>query len=244
MDSNEKIKVDSYFKSRQIDAEYYAQADLPLYLKDQLPANKTSNILDIGCGLGQMLSKFKSYGYTSLTGIDISNEAIAACKANNLNVFKINDITDFNAPEQKYDFAIMSHVLEHLDKDKVISTLSHIRTNILKDSGELLIMVPNAQSPAGTYWAYEDFTHNTLFTAGSMIYVLKSAGFQSITFIDEDGFYAVKGLKKIIKKGLLNLFKLIEKIKFIAVGATYHKPSPKIYTWELKVLATSKIQNA
>jgi methyltransferase family protein len=145
--------------------------------------------------------------------------------------------------DQKYDFAIMSHVLEHLDKDKVISTLSHIRTNILKDSGKLLIMVPNAQSPTGAYWAYEDFTHNTLFTAGSMIYVLKAAGFQSITFIDKDGFYGTNGLKKIIKKGLLKLFMLIEKIKLIAVGATYHKPSPKIYTWELKVLATSTIHN-
>lgn len=242
MDENENIKVNSYFESRQVNAEYYANADLPLYLKDQLPEDKTSNILDIGCGLGQTLSKIKEYGYTSLTGIDISNEAIAACKVKNLNVFKIDDITDFNASDKKYDFAIMSHVLEHLDKNKVISTLAHIRTNILKDTGKLLLMVPNAQSPTGTYWAYEDFTHNTLFTPGSIIYVLKSAGFQSITFIDKDGFYASKGLKKVIKKGLLKLFKLVENVKLFIVGASYHKPSPIIYTWDLKVLTTSTLQ--
>jgi ubiquinone/menaquinone biosynthesis C-methylase UbiE len=63
MDLNRKIKEDSYFQSRQVDAAYYAQVDLPLYLKDQLPSNKGANILDIGCGLGQMLAKFKEYGY-------------------------------------------------------------------------------------------------------------------------------------------------------------------------------------
>jgi len=239
MGENENVKVESYFKQRQINVDYYAGADLPLYFKDNLPKDKTSNILDIGCGLGQTLSKLQEDGYTSLTGIDISNEAIRACKEKQLNVYQINDIADFKVSDEKYDFAVMSHVLEHLDKEKVISTLMYIRTNLLKDTGKLFLMVPNAQSPTGTYWAYEDFTHNTLFTPGSIIYVLKAAGFNAVNFIDEDGFYEVKGLKKVIKKGLFKLFKLAEKIKFAAVGATYHLPSPRIYTWELKVLAIS-----
>jgi len=32
--------------------------------------------------------------------------------------------------------------------------------------------------------AYEDFTHITLFTAGSLYYVLKMAGFNKITFVN------------------------------------------------------------
>lgn len=238
MDQNEKVKIESYFKARQIDLDYYNEFNLPQYLRFQLPENKNSDILDIGCGLGQMLSTLKENGYTSLTGIDISNEAINACRKKDLNVFQINNITDFVVTGRKYDFIIMSHVLEHLNKNEVISTLSHIRSHLLSDTGKLLIMVPNAQSPTGTYWAYEDFTHNTLFTAGSMIYVLKSAGFDEITFIDQDGLSGSKGLKKMLKKVLLKLFKLSEKLKFKATGATYHQPSPRIYTWELKVLAS------
>jgi SAM-dependent methyltransferase len=239
MNINEKVKIESYFQARQINEEYYKEADLPLYLKQQLPQNKDSKILDIGCGLGQTLSKLREYGYTSLTGIDISNEAIDSCKKKGLNVFQINDIIDFTSREKGgYDFAIMSHVLEHLDKNKVISTLFYIKNELLNNDGKLLIMIPNAQSPTGTYWAYEDFTHNTLFTAGSMIYVLRSAGFNNINFIDVDGLAEVTGIKKILKRTLLKIFKLVEKVKFTSTGATYHKPSPIIYTWEVKVLAS------
>ncbi len=242
MNINEKVKIQSYFQARQVNEDYYKEVDLPFYLKQQLPANKDAKILDIGCGLGQTLAKLSQYGYTSLTGIDISNEAIMACKNKNLQAFQINDITDFAAiAEGGYDFAIMSHVLEHLEKPKVIPTLSYIRNELLSPSGKLMIMVPNAQSPSGTYWAYEDFTHDTLFTAGSLIYVLQSAGFNSIAFIDANGLAEFAGIKKVIKRILLNLFKLSQKVKFISSGATYHKPSPVIYTWEVKVLASSKI---
>lgn len=48
-------------------------------------------------------------------------------------------------------------------------------------------MVPNAQSYTGAYWRYEDFTHNIMFTAGSSTYVLRSAGFENIEFLDPDG---------------------------------------------------------
>lgn len=43
-------------------------------------------------------------------------------------------------------------------------------------------MMPNAQSNTDCYWAYEDFTHYTLFIAGSLLYVLREAGFTNIEF--------------------------------------------------------------
>ncbi len=235
MDQNETITKNFYFQARQV--SQYENYRLPLYLKNELPENKSAKILDIGCGLGQMLARLRDDGYTELTGIDISNESINECKRIKLNVFKINDISDF-VTETKFDFIIMSHVLEHLEKNKVISTLSFIKNNLLSENGKFLIMVPNAQSPTGSYWAYEDFTHNTMFTAGSMIYVLKSAGFTRIEFIDKDGLTANTGLKKIIKRFLLQTYKLMEKLLFVATGASFHRPSPKIYTWELKVLSS------
>ena len=237
MDRNEEVKIESYFQARQINEDYYNEGILPLYLRQELPSNKNAKILDIGCGLGQTLGQLRQAGYTELTGIDISNEAIRACEKKNLSVFKVIDITEFE-PAVKYDFAIMSHVLEHLDKNMVIATLSHIKNSLLNANGKLIVMVPNAQSPSGTYWAFEDFTHNTLFTAGSLLYVLQSAGFKNVTFIDQDGFLEVKGVKKIIKKALLNIYIAKQRIRFIATGATFHRPSPVIYTWEIKVLAS------
>lgn len=81
----------------------------------------------------------------------------------------------------------MSHVLEHLPKDMIIPVLQKIRDSLLNKDGELCIMVPNAMSNTNCYWAYEDFTHNTLFTPGSLLFVLREAGFSDITFLDPDG---------------------------------------------------------
>ncbi|MGC9101323.1 MAG: hypothetical protein ACP5HC_08750 [Caldisericum sp.] len=54
-------------------------------------------------------------------------------------------------------------------------------------------MVRNVQSNTGAYWAYEDFSHFTLFTSGSIYYVLKMAGFDEI-------------MKRLVKK-LIRLIK-------------------------------------
>lgn len=64
-------------------------------------------------------------------------------------------------------------------------------------------MVPNAQSNTNCYWAYEDFTHNYLFTAGSFLFVLREAGFTNIEFVDIDGMSGQKEFKVILKKYFL-----------------------------------------
>lgn len=65
--------------------------------------------------------------------------------------------------------------------------LRYIKETLLTDKGQVFIRVPNAQSNIGCYWAYEDFTHNLLFTAGSLLFVLCSAGFENIKLIDQYG---------------------------------------------------------
>ena len=75
------------------------------------------------------------------------------------------DCVDFaNYQGGAVDVIIMSHVLEHFPKDNIIPTLKKAY-NILNPNGKLIVSVPNAQSNTGSYWAYEDFTHSTLFTS-------------------------------------------------------------------------------
>jgi SAM-dependent methyltransferase len=235
----------SYFENRQVDENYYDNFQIPSYLFDVLPSNKSARILDIGCGLGQYIKKLNDLNYTSVLGIDISREAVDICKSNSLNVAQISNIRDFTVLDsERFDFAICSHVLEHLAKHEIIETLLHIRENLLSANGVLVIMVPNAQSLSGTYWAYEDFTHNTLFTAGSLIYVLTAAGFKDIQFLDVSGLSGSNYLSFLIKSVLLFIFRLLQNFKFKITSATFHKPSPVIYTWEIKALASnSKINN-
>jgi 2-polyprenyl-3-methyl-5-hydroxy-6-metoxy-1,4-benzoquinol methylase len=237
--SNESVKKTSYFSFRNVSESSYIEFRLPRHLTPYFTDNdKELAILDIGCGLGQLLTALKEKGFKILKGIDINDESIELCKKNNLDVERINDIREFAKESQKkYDRIVMSHVLEHIEKDAIIDTLTHIKKYLLKEGGIFLLMVPNAQSYTGAYWRYEDFTHNIMFTAGSCIYVLKSAGFDSIEFIDPDGTKHMSFLKRRIVRLLLGYHKLKEDVWNKILQTSFHKPSPRIYTFELKVAA-------
>ncbi|MES2380612.1 MAG: class I SAM-dependent methyltransferase [Bacteroidota bacterium] len=238
MSTNEDIKKHSYFNNRQVGADYYSEYKIPKYLKASLPTDKNINVLDIGCGFGQFLFALKQLGYKNLKGIDINDESINECNIKGLDAEQINDIREYALnSKEKYDFITMSHVLEHIDKEKIIDTLFHIRKYLLKEGGQFVLMVPNAQSYTGAYWRYEDFTHTIMFTAGSCIYVLKSAGFKDISFIDPDGTEHLSFIKKYIIKFLYKIHTLKEDFWNTALQTSFHKPSPRIYSFELKVVA-------
>ncbi len=232
-------KYDKYFKHRNISAtDYLSSYVLPVYLKNALPVSKNSKILDIGCGLGQMLISLRKEGYTDISGIDISPEAIEYCSANSLKVELISDLSSYvSNGKSEYDFIIMSHVVEHLEKNRIIDVLSLIKQRMLKPGGELVVMVPNAQSNTGCYWAYEDFTHQTLFTAGSLYFVLKSAGFEDVEFLDPDGLAGSRPVIKQIRTFLLFIYKMNILFWNIVTNSSFHRPSPQIFTYELKALA-------
>jgi hypothetical protein len=131
----------------------------------------------------------------------------------------------------------MSHIIEHLKKDEIIPILTEIYENTLNKNGKILIMTPNAQSLTGPYWAYEDFTHNLIFTSGSLYYVLYMADFRDIEFID---IYATKGIsfyKKIIKTIAFKLYEFYILNRNRLFSNLFHSKSENIFTYELKIIA-------
>jgi 2-polyprenyl-3-methyl-5-hydroxy-6-metoxy-1,4-benzoquinol methylase len=239
MQINKTSQTNSYFKNRNIDPDFYQGFTIPSYLTKILPKDLNIRILDIGCGFGQMLSALGEVGYKNLVGIDISAEAVSSCIARNLKVIKINDIIDYATSygEEKFAFIIMSHVLEHIEKDKIIKSLKAVRENLLAKNGQMVVMVPNAQADTGCYWAYEDFTHTTLFTAGSLSYVLKAAGFETVILLDPDCTEGLSPLKRLVKKLLLKIYILRKSFWNRVTSSYYHKPSSRVFSYELKVLA-------
>ena len=101
-------------------------------------------------------------------------------------------------------------------------------------------MVPNAQSISGSYWHYEDFTHHTLFTSGSLYFVLRSAGFKHIEFLDIDCTTGLPRWKAMIRKFFLNIYKLNILFWFKVTSSNYHYSSPAIYSFEIKAVASLK----
>jgi len=225
----------NYHKNRKNDIYHFNMA-LPQFLIKVLPSDKKANILDIGCGNGNVLYALRKRGYQNLHGIDLDEEVVKFVKRHGIPCEKTNIIG--YKPNEKYDFILMNHIMEHLPKKEVIPLLSYIRTSLLNPKGKIVIRVPNAQAYTGCYWAYEDFTHETLYTTGSLDYVLRSAGFRRITFLDQDGLDGTSYGTRLIRKIFLRLYD--KKVDFWnrVTGSAFHIRSPRIYTWEVKVIAS------
>lgn len=231
-----EIQKNKYFEYRKVSPEDYKNYKLPLWILNELQ-DKSAKILDYGCGFGQTIIALKNAGYTNVYGVDIEKSAINFCIQNGLAVKEIDLTTLRNPFSIRFDVIIMIHVLEHIPKDQIINTLACIKNNFLSENGKLLIAVPNAQSDVGCYWAYEDWTHTTLFTSGSIYYVLKAAGFEKIEFLDIDCTLGSSYIKALIRRFLLKIYKMKKHFWNKVTSSSFHKGFPEIYSWEIKVKA-------
>jgi predicted TPR repeat methyltransferase len=228
----------TYFGNRNVSASDYDSYAVPAYLRKVLPPDKDARILDIGCGYGQLMKSLIRMHYKNVKGIDISSEVIMTCKEDGLNVEHITELENYSInTTEKYDFIIMSHVLEHIEKPKIIYTLAFIKEHLMAEKSALMVMVPNAQSDTGCYWAYEDFTHSTVFTTGSIYYVLRAAGFTTIEFLDRHNVEGANIVKRYIRLALLYCYIKRRNFWNWVTNSSFHRPSPQIFSYELKILA-------
>lgn len=230
------VDAASYFESRRIKADDYAGFTLPAYLGEVLSGHHNPRVLDFGCGFGQMLTALHSAGVAA-EGLDIEADAIEFCRSQGFRCIDGLANPDFYEEHRGYyDFILMSHVLEHFPKEQIIPQLRKLK-DLLKPEGALIVMVPNAQSNTGAYWAYEDFTHHLLFTSGSLYHVLKAAGYGNIEFLDVDCTAGLPSWKRALKKGLLAIYVLSYRFWNRVTSSAVHKPSPLVFSYEIKALA-------
>jgi 2-polyprenyl-3-methyl-5-hydroxy-6-metoxy-1,4-benzoquinol methylase len=223
-----------YYEFRQVDPASFNGYVLPAYLRRALGSPSGQRVLDFGCGLGQLALSLQKAGYQA-EGLDISPYAIKHCRALGLICHQGNDQDFYSRHQQVYDFVIMSHVVEHFPKEEIIPLLVRIRETI-KPGGAVIVMAPNAQSHTGAYWAYEDFTHYTLFTSGSLFYVLRAAGFSQVEFLDPDSTDGLPPAKKFLKKILLAIYRSQYRFWNRVTSSTTHRPSPDVFGFEVRAL--------
>ena len=223
--------TDDYFRFRRVSPDFYAETELQAYIRKRLPKDKSSLIVDFGCGFGQTLRSLAKLGYTNILGVEINNYAADHCVANGFRVIRsIEQLEGLKA-----SFVLMSHVLEHIPKESMQTALVAIRSSLARD-GCLLVCVPNAQAATGAYWAYEDFTHEFLFTSGSLYYVTKLAGFQDVTIIDADCTEGMHPLKASVVRFLLALYRLNYRFWNKVTCSSPHLPSENVFSFEVKAL--------
>lgn len=239
MNLEKTTRENRYFEFRNVTAVRSGSIGIPHWLRGEL-CPKDGVILDYGCGLGQLLKSLDKEGFTNVHGVEIENRAIEYCRRNNLNVKRLKPNGECNPFGFKFDIVMLLHVIEHMPKEQIIDLLVSLRVDFLKPGGNLLISVPNAQSSTGCYWAYEDWTHSTIFTSGSLYYVLRAAGYHDVMFLDEDCTAGKPRFKAAIIRLLLSLYRARVSFWNLATNSSFHKSFPDIYSYEIKVKATKQ----
>jgi SAM-dependent methyltransferase len=101
-------------------------------------AGRRSRILDVGCSGGALLHALGGAGFTRAEGIDISREAVSACRKRGIRA-RLMDGSRTEFADDSFDFVVASDVLEHI-RDEHAALAEWAR--VLKPGGTLIVFVP------------------------------------------------------------------------------------------------------
>lgn len=140
---------------------------------------KNGRVLDMGCGVGDILFLLKKLGFKA-HGLEIDKNAVSIAREKGLDVklgtFEVTEGYDDNY----FDTIRLYHVIEHLNDP--VGCLRIARRK-LKIGGELIIATPNARCLSrfifGRYWSSLDSPrHLFIFSPKSLSLLISREGFQ------------------------------------------------------------------
>jgi SAM-dependent methyltransferase len=151
----------SYLVKRRVILEYLAKCD-------------GTNVLEVGCGCGDLLHVLERRGYTGL-GIDISEEALTIARSGLISSrIEVLCCTP-ESIQEKFDIVIASEVMEHYQDDDCFLLQLWGR---LRDKGHLLLTVPAHKSDWG---ANDDFCgHVRRYEREELYAAMSIAGFDDV----------------------------------------------------------------
>ncbi|MEW9121613.1 MAG: class I SAM-dependent methyltransferase [Thermotaleaceae bacterium] len=132
------------------------------YLKKLLKKDKSYRILDMGCGIGQLLGEIQSqfHGYRiELMGVDFSKEMIQRAKDRHSDIpYRQMDVKDIPFLKEPFDIILCTHSFPYYkDQKKALKDFK----GLLKEDGYLLL----AQA-----------SQNTLYDRAAMFFVKFTTG--------------------------------------------------------------------
>lgn len=203
---NEKPYTE-FYKIKLIPSIDYRKNVLGVRKYEQINSNfeKPGKVLDIGCGIGEVLSVFNENGW-DCTGIEFNEFAADfAKKTFDLNIIN-RSIYDFDGTEQ-YDLIMLWGVLEHFyDPNKVLNKIHEL----LKDDGILLLEVPSADSVLVRYYEQTSKMVDRIIEGDRHIMLFSVRGFLEMT--DKAGFKPLNIKSNGLDISTLNRLELDKKI--------------------------------
>jgi len=150
---------------------FRARRHMVYTLIEQLKLPPDAAILEVGCSAGPLLLQLQQAGYTNLTGIDISEKAIALGRKRGLQYISVMDGAKLDFSDAAFDLVIASDVLEHIADDaKAMKEWSRV----MKLGGKVIVFVPAFQH----LWSGHDVInhHFRRYTKTQLTTIVSQAG--------------------------------------------------------------------
>lgn len=141
-------------------------------------------MVDLGSGMGEGCLFAMARGAASATGINLSGSEndLARSLVPGATFLDTDLVTGLKSlPDASVDRVMALNILEHIDKQTLAAVLEEI-ARVLKPSGCLIAMTPNAGSPWGAMTRYWDITHEIAYTPSSFRQIGYLCGFATFDF--------------------------------------------------------------
>lgn len=156
---------------------YTSRYIMPAKIIDPVENGK---VLDIGCGNGSMLTRYKRLGWQTF-GQEISSDSGEIAKEAGHEIF-IGDLFDANYPSQGFDAVTLWDSLEHIpNPSEVIQEVYRL----LKPGGKIYISVPNFGSWYGRkfedkWYMFTSPVHYYHYDKKTLAFLLSEQGFTTV----------------------------------------------------------------
>lgn len=174
------------------------QAHLMSIVRRHFPLDRTTPIVDIGCGHGALLYFLRQAGYENLRGVDTSKEQAALAQRLGIAGVECGDAMAFlrAQPDGSLGVVCLFDVLEHLTRAEAFALANEV-SRVLRPDGRCIAHVPNAEGLFGMRIRYGDLTHEQAFTKKSVEQMFRSLGFHGIDcFEDKPITHGLKSLAR------------------------------------------------
>jgi 2-polyprenyl-3-methyl-5-hydroxy-6-metoxy-1,4-benzoquinol methylase len=144
-----------------------------------------SNILDLGCGTGFLLTWLSMQPNIITFGIDKSPTQVEIAKRilPSLHIYCSDGLQYLKKNPQKFSGIFCLDTLEHVESNDLCLEWLEGVYNALLPGGFFFCRVPNAANLTGTYSRYIDLTHHRIFTSVTIIQLLEAGGFRDCRII-------------------------------------------------------------
>ena len=205
------------------------------YLND-VPADKSSNILVVSCGPGYFVNLLNEEGYHRVLGIDSDGSKVAYAQRKQLNCQAVRAFDYLKTTDETYDVIICEQELNHLTKDEMVTFL-RLCWEKMSANGTLIVHGLNGANPiTGAEALAQNFDHQNTFTEYSLRQVLEHTGFNQIKVFPLHLYVFYNNPMNYVAWGLSSFLALLFRVGFILYGK-----SNKLFT---KKIAASCQKNS